>query len=158
MENNSEIDDLDNEVQNIARKFKQRQDILNVDDITLTEKPDPFLQTMKEQTPEEKAMFEERRFFEGQNVNSWAQRLLKQVVQSIKIIGFNTHKIPAITNLSHFMNISFYLRKEKHYQQEILEVDLLLGTLLISSKRNLQAIEVLRNKVQSIYLKQIAAH
>jgi hypothetical protein len=33
MENNSEIDDLDNEVQNIARKFKQRQDILNVDDI-----------------------------------------------------------------------------------------------------------------------------
>jgi len=33
MENNSEIDDLDNEVQNIARKFKQRQDILNVEDI-----------------------------------------------------------------------------------------------------------------------------
>jgi len=63
------------------------------------------------------------------------------------------NKIPAITNLAHLMNVSFYLRKDKALVEENIEVDFLLGTLLISSKRNTQAIEVLRNKVQNPYLK-----
>jgi hypothetical protein len=45
-------------------------------------------------------------------------------------------KIPAITNLSHLMNISFNLKKDQIYLEDALEVDFLLGTLLISSKRN----------------------
>lgn len=56
-------------------------------------------------------------------------------------------KIPVITNLSHLMNISFYLKKDQIFLEDALEVDFMLGTLLISSKRNTQAIELLRNKV-----------
>lgn len=56
-------------------------------------------------------------------------------------------KIPAITNLAHLMNIAFYLRKERVHYEDALEVDYMLGTLLISSKRNTQAVELLRNKV-----------
>ncbi len=67
-------------------------------------------------------------------------------------------KIPAITNLSHLMNTSFYLRKDKTHLEDAIEVDFLLGTLLISSKRNTQAIEVLRNKVGIVYLKQVEAY
>lgn len=67
-------------------------------------------------------------------------------------------KIPAITTLSHLMNTSFSLRKGNAHLEDALEVDFLLGTLLISSKRNTQAIEVLRNKVQAIYLQQIEAY
>jgi len=62
------------------------------------------------------------------------------------------NKIPAITNLSHLMNTSFYLRKDMVHLEDALEVDFLLGTLYISSKRNTQAIELLRNKVQGPYL------
>ena len=105
--------------------------------------------------PDEKLKFEERKMFEGSNMNKWAFRLLKQVLSSIKIIGFNMNKIPAITNLAHLMNSSFYLRKDPWYLEDRIEVDFLLSTLLISSKRNTQALEVLRNKVQSVYLKQI---
>jgi len=111
-----------------------------------------------EYTAEEKQMFEERKLFEGANMNAWAMRLVKQVLCSIKVIGFNLNKIPAITNLSHLMNTSFYLRKEKHYLEDCIEVDFLLGTLLISSKRNTQAVEVLRGKVQAVYLEQIEAN
>ena len=89
-----------------------------------------------EYTSEEIQMFEERKLFEGNNRNNWAQRLMKQIITSIKVIGFNMNKIPAITNLSHFMNTSFYLKKEKQYLEDVLEIDFLLGTLLISSKRN----------------------
>ena len=78
--------------------------------------------------------------------------------QSIKVVGFSMNKIPAITNLSHLMNISFYLRQERIYLEDALEVDFLLGTLLISSKRNTQAVELLRNRVQKPYLKQIEAN
>lgn len=45
-------------------------------------------------------------------------------------------KIPAITTLSHLMNTSFSLRKGNAHLEDALEVDFLLGTLLISSKRN----------------------
>lgn len=68
------------------------------------------------------------------------------------------NKIPAITNLAHLMNTSFYLRKDKVHLEDALEVDFLQGTLLISSKRNTQAVELLRNKVQAPYLKQIEAN
>ena len=74
-------------------------------------------------------------------------------MQSVKVIAFNLNKIPAITNLAHLMNASFYLRKEKIHLEDALEVDQLLGTLLISTKRNTQAVELLRGKVQIPYLK-----
>jgi hypothetical protein len=45
------------------------------------------------------------------------------------------------------MNTSFLLKKDKYYLEDTIEVDFLLGTLLISSKRNTQAVEVLRGKV-----------
>lgn len=184
----SEIDDLDNEVSNIAKKFTQNNQkkqsfnnkniaendnkISSVDheDIQLQLNDKPELKTFqneevkivvnesnetKPSDSEEKQKFEERKLFEGQNINIWASKLLKYVLQSIKIIGFNTNKIPAITNLSHLMNSSFYLRKDKYYLEDNLEVDFILGTLLVSSKRNTQAVEILRNKVQSVYLKQI---
>jgi hypothetical protein len=69
-------------------------------------------------------------------MNIWANKLFSTVLSSIKIIGFNTNKIPAITNLAHLMNCSFYLRKEKINLEDALEVDFMQGTLLISSKRN----------------------
>jgi hypothetical protein len=56
------------------------------------------------------------------------------------------------------MNCSFYLRKDKINLEDALEVDFMQGTLLISSKRNTQAVELLRNKVQAPYLKQISAN
>lgn len=77
------------------------------------------------------------------------------MLQSVKVVGFNTNKIPAITNLAHLMNCSFYLRKDKVNLEDALEVDYMQGTLLISSKRNTQAVELLRSRVQTIYLKQI---
>ena len=79
---------------------------------------------------------EEQKIFEGTNMNIWANKLLSCVLSSIKVIGFNTGKIPAITNLAHFMNCSFYLRKDKNNLEDALEVDYIQGTLLISSKRN----------------------
>ena len=103
-------------------------------------------------------MFEERKLFESSNMNLWAQKLLKHVMLSFKVIGFNLNKLPAITNLSHLMNISFYLKKAGCYLQDQVEVDFLLGTLLISSKRNTQAVEVLRSRVQNVYLEQISAN
>lgn len=66
----------------------------------------------------------------------WAQRLLTLVLQAVKVTGFNMSKIPAITNLSHLMNTSFYLKKDKIHLEDALEVDFMLGTLMISSKRN----------------------
>lgn len=98
-------------------------------------------------TEAEKKLLEERNLFEGTNQAVWAKRLLTLVLQAIKITGLNMSKIPAITNLSHLMNTSFYLKKDRVHLEDALEVDFMLGTLMISSKRNTQAIEVLRNKV-----------
>lgn len=39
--------------------------------------------------------------------------------------------------------------------EDALEVDMMLGTLMISSKRNTQAVELLRNRVQAKYIAQI---
>jgi len=51
--------------------------------------------------------------------------------------------IPAVTNLTHLMNESFLLRREKQLQ-DAFEVDSLVGGLLISTKRFVQATEILR--------------
>lgn len=96
---------------------------------------------------EEKKLLDERKLFEGTSHAAWAQKLLTLVLQAVKITGFNMSKIPAITNLAHLMNTSFYLKKDKIHVEDALEVDFMLGTLMISSKRNTQAIELLRNKV-----------
>jgi hypothetical protein len=104
---------------------------------------------------EEKKLLDERKLFDGTTHAAWAQKLLTLVLLAIKITGFNMSKIPAITNLAHLMNPSFDLKKDKTHLEDALEVDFMLGTLMISSKRNTQAIELLRNKVQAPYLRQI---
>lgn len=55
-------------------------------------------------------------------------------INLIKVIGFNTNQIPAITSMTTFMNNSFTLKKEGHLA-EAAECDLLIGVLMISSKR-----------------------
>lgn len=50
------------------------------------------------------------------------------------------------------MNTSFYLRKDQIHLEDALEVDFLLGALYVSSKRNTQAVELYRNRVQAPYL------
>ena len=49
------------------------------------------------------------------------------------------------------MNSSVLLKKE-HYFQDAMDIDFFIGILLISTKRNTQATEVLR-KIQAHYLK-----
>jgi hypothetical protein len=51
------------------------------------------------------------------------------------------------------MNNSFLLKREGH-QEEALECDLIMGTLLICNKRTIQAVEMIR-KVQTKYLQVI---
>lgn len=93
--------------------------------------------------------------FDGPLSPTWAQRLLEKCLTSVKFYGFNMCKIPAITNLGHFMNIGFYFRKDQVHFEDALEVDMMLGTAMISSKRNTQAVELLRNRVQAKYIAQI---
>jgi hypothetical protein len=66
-------------------------------------------------------------------------RLLKQ----IQILGFNTHQIPAITNVTYFMNQALFLQS-KGKQQQALEADFLACQLLITTKRATQAGEMIR--------------
>jgi hypothetical protein len=92
----SDIDDLDNEVSNIARKQRQiryelhqsnsssndlRQPPVKHDDIQIDidsqEQAENKMATTAavqtyEYTPEEKLIFEERKLFEGTNENMWA--------------------------------------------------------------------------------------
>lgn len=59
---------------------------------------------------------------------------LGHFLDKIVVYGFNANSIPAITNLTYFMNQSFYMRKSKKpYQAE--EVDYLVGTLMVTTKR-----------------------
>ena len=53
------------------------------------------------------------------------------------------NNIPAITSLTTFMNNSFLLKKEGH-TSEALEYDFVIGVLMISSKRFIQAVEIFR--------------
>lgn len=81
------------------------------------------------------------------------QRLLTKTVQSIKISGFNTNTIPAVTNLAYFMNNSFLLR-QKQLGDHATEYDFLGGVLMVSFKKLTQAAEQFR-KIQCSLLSQI---
>ena len=81
------------------------------------------------------------------------QRLLMKTVQSIKISGFNTNTIPAVTNLAYFMNNSFLLR-HKQLPEHATEYDFLGGVLMVSFKKLTQAAEQFR-KIQCSLLSQI---
>ena len=59
---------------------------------------------------------------------------LGRFIDKIVVFGFNCNSIPAITNLTYFMNQAFYLRKQKKYYQAE-EVDYQVGTLMITTKR-----------------------
>lgn len=165
----SELDDLDQEVSNFVKNWQKGSN--GHDDREERDKSESALkheeikiQLLDEDnkasgqtgfSAEEAQKLQEHKLFEGQNVALWASRLVQHVLQNIKIIGFNMNKVPAITNLAHLMNMSFELRREKTRVEDALEVDFLLGTLLISTKRNTQAVEVLRSKVQKPYLQQV---
>ena len=59
---------------------------------------------------------------------------LGQFIDKITIHGFNCNSIPAITNLTYFMNLSMLLKNNKKYKQAE-EIDFLVGVLLITTKR-----------------------
>lgn len=78
---------------------------------------------------------------------------LARFIDKIVVFGFNCNAIPAITNLTYFMNQAFYMRKQKkHHQAE--EIDFMVGMLLISTKRATQAAEFFR-KSQCQIMKKI---
>ena len=74
-------------------------------------------------------------------------------IDKIVVFGFNCNSIPAITNLTYFMNQVLYMRKSKKWQQAE-EIDFLVGSLMISTKRATQAGEFFR-RTEANYLKQI---
>ena len=78
---------------------------------------------------------------------------LGRFIDKIVVFGFNSNSIPAITNLTYFMNQSFYMRKHKKYYQAE-EIDQLVGTLMVTTKRATQAGEYFR-KMQANLVKKI---
>ena len=68
---------------------------------------------------------------------------LGRFIDKIVVYGFNCNSIPAITNLTYFMNQSLFMRKNKKYQQAE-EIEYLVGTLMITTKRATQAGEFFR--------------
>ena len=61
-------------------------------------------------------------------------KLFNQLLTTIEIVGFNLTAVPAITNLTYFMNQSFYLKNRgRIYESE--QVDLLSNQLLVTTKR-----------------------
>ena len=79
---------------------------------------------------------------------------LSRFLEKIVVVGFNCNAIPAITNLTYFMNHSFFLHKHKR-TAEATEIDFLVGVLLITTKRATQAAELYR-KVESALMRRIA--
>ena len=78
---------------------------------------------------------------------------LGHFLDRIVVYGFNCNSIPAITNLTYFMNQSFFMRKHKKvYQAE--EIDYLVGTMMITTKRATQAGEYYR-KMQATAMGKI---
>lgn len=75
--------------------------------------------------------------------DSWYLRLIHRSIKSIKFVGFNMNHVPAITNMTLFMNESFSLKKDKHFN-DANEIDFLVGVLMISNKRHTQASEIFR--------------
>ena len=81
---------------------------------------------------------------------------LSRFIDKIVIIGFNCNSIPAITNLTYFMNQSFQLNKLNRLE-EAREIDLLVGVLLISTKRSTQTAELFR-KIEGKILDRIQSN
>lgn len=42
---------------------------------------------------------------------------LARFLESLVVVGFNANAIPAITNLTYFMNLALSLRKNNHHEQ-----------------------------------------
>jgi hypothetical protein len=63
--------------------------------------------------------------------------------KSIEVLGFNVNRVPAITNLTYFMNQSLFLQG-KGREQEAATVDFMTCQLLITTKRPTQAAELYR--------------
>jgi hypothetical protein len=78
---------------------------------------------------------------------------LSMFLTKITIFGFNCNSIPAITNLTYFMNQSMLLKTQKKVSQAE-EIDFLISVLLITTKRAVQAGEVLR-KIQAMHIHRI---
>ncbi len=70
----------------------------------------------------------------SKNGENFYVKLLCKAISSVKVVGFNCNSIPAITNMTLFLNESFYLKKEKHIN-DALEYDFFVGELMISTKR-----------------------
>lgn len=87
-----------------------------------------------------------------QQASVQVQGPLGRFLDKIIVYGFNTNAIPAITNLTYFMNQAFFMRKmKKYYQAE--EVDCMIGTLMITTKRSTQAAEFFRRMENQIVKK-----
>lgn len=74
-------------------------------------------------------------------------------MKSFEVIGFNMTLVPAITNLTYFMNQQFFLQS-KGKNQEAHEVEFMTGQLLVTTKRSTQAAELYR-KMQICELNMI---
>ena len=61
-------------------------------------------------------------------------KLLTKTITNIKITGFNSYQIPAITNITYFINQSCLLKQNKQLD-DALEYDYMSGVLMISTKR-----------------------
>jgi len=48
------------------------------------------------------------------------------MLKQIELVGFNMNTIPAITNLTYFMNQAFYFQNKKRYD-EANKVDFMVG-------------------------------
>lgn len=71
------------------------------------------------------------------------------MLKQIELVGFNMNTIPAITNLTYFMNQAFYFQNKKRYD-EANKVDFMVGQLLVTTKRAIQAAEVYRKMQMKI--------
>ena len=65
------------------------------------------------------------------------------LLKSIEVVGFNMTTVPAITNLTYFMNQQFYLQN-RGKGKESNELEIMTCQLLITTKRATQAVEMYR--------------
>lgn len=72
-----------------------------------------------------------------------SEYLLGKLLQSIEIIGFNMTLVPAITNLTYFMNKQLWLLERKR-EAEAHACEFMTGQLLVTTKRSTQAAELFR--------------
>ena len=65
------------------------------------------------------------------------------LLKSIEVVGFNMTTVPAITNLTYFMNQQFYLQN-RGKGKESNEIEMMTCQLLITTKRATHAVEMYR--------------